>query len=305
MKIPPYLKKGDTIGIVSPAGFMPIEKMQSCIETLDTWGYNVKLGATTHTSSSNYFSGTDKERLTDLQEMMDDKKIAAILCARGGYGMSRIIDDVSFKKFKKHPKWIVGYSDITVLHSHLHTNYNIASMHAPMAAAFNDGVTDNPYIQSIQKALEGEPANYETASHEFNKAGSAEGELVGGNLSLLAHLIGTDSDIKTKNKLLFLEDVGEYLYSIDRMFLQLKRSGKLDKLAGLIIGKFTDNKDTERPYGKSVYEIIHDQVKEYDYPICFDFPVSHEKENYALKVGVEYELEVEGEKTKLAEKTEL
>lgn len=305
MKIPPYLKKGDTIGIVSPAGFMPIEKMQSCIETLDTWGYNVKLGATTHTSSSNYFSGTDKERLADLQEMMDDKKIAAILCARGGYGMSRIIDDVSFKKFKKHPKWIVGYSDITVLHSHLHTNYNIASMHAPMAAAFNDGVTDNPYIQSIQKALEGEPANYETASHEFNKAGSAEGELVGGNLSLLAHLIGTDSDIKTKNKLLFLEDVGEYLYSIDRMFLQLKRSGKLDKLAGLIIGKFTDNKDTERPYGKSVYEIIHDQVKEYDYPICFDFPVSHEKENYALKVGVEYELEVEGEKTKLAEKTEL
>lgn len=305
MKIPPYLKKGDTIGIVSPAGFMPIEKMQSCIETLDTWGYNVKLGATTHTSSSNYFSGTDKERLADLQEMMDDKKIAAILCARGGYGMSRIIDDVSFKKFKKHPKWIVGYSDITVLHSHLHTNYNIASMHAPMAAAFNDGVTDNPYIQSIQKALEGEPANYETASHEFNKAGSAEGELVGGNLSLLAHLIGTDSDIKTKNKLLFLEDVGEYLYSIDRMFLQLKRSGKLDKLAGLIIGKFTDNKDTERPYGKSVYEIIHDQVKEYDYPICFDFPVSHEKENYALKVGVEYELEVEGEKTKLSEKTEL
>jgi muramoyltetrapeptide carboxypeptidase len=284
---------------------MPVEKMQSCIETLDTWGYNVKLGATTHSDSDNYFSGTDKERLTDLQEMMDDKKVAAILCARGGYGMSRIIDDLSFKRFKKHPKWIIGYSDITVLHSHLHTNYNIASMHAPMAAAFNDGVNDNPYIESIRKALEGEPAEYEAPSHEFNKIGSAEGELVGGNLSLLAHLVGTDSDIKTKNKILFLEDIGEYLYSVDRMFLQLKRAGKLDKLAGLIIGKFTDNKDTERPYGKSVYEIIHEQVKAYDFPTCFDFPVSHEKENYALKVGVEYELEVEGDKTKLTEKTEL
>ncbi|HEX8316444.1 MAG TPA: LD-carboxypeptidase, partial [Flavisolibacter sp.] len=139
MKIPPYLKKGDTIGIVAPAGYMAIEKMQACIETLDHWGYNVVMGATTHSNSGNYFSGTDEERLNDLQQMMDDKKVAAILCARGGYGMSRIIDDLSFKKFKKNPKWIIGYSDITVLHSHLHSNYNIASLHAPMAAAFNDG----------------------------------------------------------------------------------------------------------------------------------------------------------------------
>ena len=301
MKIPPYLKKGDTIGIVAPAGFMPIEKMQACIETLDSWGYNIVLGETTHSNSDNYFSGNDEERLADLQAMMDDKKIAAILCARGGYGMSRIIDDLSFKKFKKHPKWIIGYSDITVLHSHLHTNYNIASMHAPMAAAFNDGVNDNPYVLSIKKALEGEPANYIAASHEFNRAGSAEGELVGGNLSLLAHLVGTDSDLKTKNKILFLEDIGEYLYSVDRMLLQLKRAGKLDKLAGLIIGKFTGNKETDRPFGKSVYEIIHDQVKEYNYPICFEFPVSHEKENYALKIGIEYELRVENDDVQLIE----
>jgi muramoyltetrapeptide carboxypeptidase len=301
MKIPPYIRKGDTIGIVAPAGYMPIEKMQACIETLDAWGYNVKMGATTHSNSDNYFSGTDAERLADLQEMMDDKKEAAILCARGGYGMSRIIDDLSFKRFKKHPKWIIGYSDITVLHSHLHSNYNIASLHAPMAAAFNDGEASNPYIESIRKALEGEPAAYEAPIHEFNRQGSAEGELVGGNLSLLVHLIGTDSDIKTKNKILFLEDIGEYLYSIDRMFVQLKRAGKLDKLAGLIIGKFTDIKDTERPFGKTVLDIIHDQVKEYDYPLCFDFPVSHEKENYALKVGVEYELGVNGENVKLNE----
>lgn len=301
MKIPPYLKKGDTIGIVAPAGFMAIEKMQACIETLDHWGYNVVMGSTTHSQSNNYFSGTDEERLNDLQQMMDDKSVKAILCARGGYGMSRIIDDLSFKKFKKNPKWIVGYSDITVLHSHLYSNYNIASLHAPMAAAFNDGEAENPYIQSIKKALEGEPATYEADSHEFNKSGSAEGELVGGNLSLLVHLIGTDSDIKTKNRILFLEDIGEYLYSIDRMFVQLKRTGKLDRLAGLIIGKFSDTKDTERPYGKNVYEIIHDHVKEYDYPMCFNFPVSHEKENYALKVGAEYELEIGSDKVFLNE----
>ncbi|HYO21047.1 MAG TPA: LD-carboxypeptidase [Flavisolibacter sp.] len=301
MKIPPYLKKGDTIGIVAPAGFMAIEKMQACIETLDHWGYNVVMGATTHSNSANYFSGTDEERLNDLQQMMDDKKVAAILCARGGYGMSRISDELSFKRFRKYPKWIIGYSDITVLHSHLHSNYNIASLHAPMAAAFNDGQAENDYISSIKKALEGEPANYEAAPHEFNQNGSAEGELIGGNLSLLIHLIGTDSDIKTKNKILFLEDIGEYLYSIDRMFVHLKRAGKLDKLAGLVIGKFTDTKDTERPFGKSVYEIIHDHLKQFDYPICYDFPVSHEKENYALKVGIEYQLNVASEKVQLNE----
>jgi muramoyltetrapeptide carboxypeptidase len=301
MKIPPYLKKGDTIGIIAPAGFMPIEKMQTCIETLDAWGYTVEMGSTTHCESQNYFSGTDDERLHDLQRMMDDKNIKAILCARGGYGVSRIIDRLNFKQFRKHPKWIIGFSDITVLHSHLYTNYEIASLHAPMAAAFNDGEYNNIYIQSIKKTLEGEKQEYESAPNEFSQYGSAKGELVGGNLSLLAHLIGTDSDVKTKNKILFLEDVGEYLYNIDRMLLQLKRAGKLNKLTGLIIGGFTDIKDTERPYGKAVHEIIYEHVKEYDYPICFGFPVSHEKENYALKIGVEYELDVAGDKATLKE----
>jgi muramoyltetrapeptide carboxypeptidase len=272
---------------------MPIEKMQACIETLDSWGYNVELGASTHSQSSNYFSGTDAERLEDLQQMLDNKKINAILCARGGYGVSRIIDDLSFKKFKKNPKWIIGFSDITVLHAHLQARYKMASLHAPMAAAFNEGEFNNPYIQSLKKALEGEMAVYECNGGPFNKKGKAKGELVGGNLTLLAHLIGTPSDVKTKNRILFLEDVGEYLYNIDRMLLQLKRAGKLDKLAGLVIGGFTDNKDTERPFGKEVHEIIHDQVKDYDYPICFGFPVSHEKENYALKVGGRYQLAVE------------
>jgi muramoyltetrapeptide carboxypeptidase len=299
--IPSYLQKGDTIGIVAPAGFMPIEKMQTCIDTLDSWGYNVQLGETTHSNSQNYFSGTDDERLSDLQQMMDDRNIKAILCARGGYGTSRIIDRINFKKFRKHPKWIIGFSDITVLHSHIFSNYKIASMHAPMAAAFNEGGFTNPFIVSLKDALEGKPSHHECAYHAFNNAGEAKGQLVGGNLSLLCHLIGTGSDIKTKNKILFLEDVGEYLYNIDRMLVQLKRSGKLDKLAGLIIGGFTDSKDTERPFGKSVYDIIYEQVNEYDYPVCFDFPVSHDKENYALKVGGKYKLSITNEISVLQE----
>lgn len=301
MTIPPYLKPGDTIGIVVPAGFMPFDKMQTCIQTLHHWGYQVHGGATTHSASNNYFSGSDEERLNDLQRMLDDKNIRAILCARGGYGVSRIIDDLSFKKFRKHPKWVIGFSDITVLHSHLYSKYKIASVHAPMAAAFNDGEFNNRYVQSLKTVLSGAAIEYECQGHTFNHPGETTGELVGGNLCLIAHLIGTASDLNTKNKILFLEDVGEYLYNIDRMLVQLKRSGKFDKLKGLIIGGFTDSKDTERPFGKSAYEIIYDQVKMYDIPIAFDFPVSHAKENYALKMGVEYSLTVTDESTQLKE----
>lgn len=300
-KFPPYLKKGDRIGIVAPAGFMPFEKMETCVNTLQDWGYNVRLGATTHSHSDNYFSGTDEERWNDLQQMLDDKEVHAVLCARGGYGVSRIIDRLSFKKFKKHPKWLVGFSDITVLHTHLYSNYGIASLHAPMAAAFNDGGFASPYIQSLQNALEGVPAKYECPAQDFNRTGEAEGDLVGGNLALLAHVVGTSSDIKTKHKILFIEDVGEYLYNIDRMLLQLKRSGKLDKLAGLIVGGFTEMKDTERPFGKTVQEIIREHIKEYDYPVCFNFPISHDKENYALKVGGKYTLSVANEGVQLEE----
>ncbi len=290
--IPRYLEPGDTIGITCPAGYMAAAKAQTCIDTLQQWGYKVKVGATLGSDSDTYFSGTDEERLRDFQAMLDDDTVKAILCGRGGYGMGRIIDKVDFKAFKKNPKWIIGFSDITVLHSHLYSNYKIASLHAPMAAAFNDEGFNNEYIQSLRKALEGKTARYQCEVHPFNYKGEAIGELVGGNLSLIAHSIGTPSDIKTKGRILFLEDIGEYLYNIDRMFYQLKRSGKLDKLAGLIIGGFTDSKDTERPFGKTAYEIIHEVVKEYDYPICFNFPVSHEKENYALKVGVGYKLKV-------------
>jgi muramoyltetrapeptide carboxypeptidase len=280
---------------------MPVEKVSECIRILnEEWGYTTKIG-TTIGQQYHYFSGTDEERLDDFQHMLDDDNVKAILCARGGYGISRIIDRIDFSKFKKSPKWIIGFSDVTVLHSHIYRNYNIATMHAPMANAFNDDGYKNEFVQSLRNALEGKKIKYQAAPHQFNRKGEGIGELVGGNLALLSHLTGSDSDIKTKGRILFIEDVGEYLYNIDRMLYQLKRSGKLDKLAGLIVGGFTDMKDTERPFGQTVHEIIRDAVAEYDYPVCFDFPVSHGTENYALKIGVGYKLKVGKSKVMLEE----
>lgn len=301
IKIPPYLLKDDTIGLVCPAGYMTLENVQACINELQGWGYIVKTGKTIGGDSTTYFSGTDEERLADFQQMLDDDEVKAVLCARGGYGMTHIIDRIDFKKFKKQPKWIIGYSDITVLHCHLYSNYYISSLHAPMAGAFNEEPLKNEYVLSLKNAIEGKKIKYQCPVHEFNQKGEAIGELVGGNLALLAHLVGTDSDIKTRGRILFIEDIGEYLYNIDRMLYQLKRSGKLSKLAGLIIGGFTDMKDTERPFGKTAHEIIRDIVKEYDYPVCFGFPVSHEKENYALKIGVGYKLKVTKSRVTLEE----
>ena len=298
--IPPYLKSGDTIGIVCPAGYMPFEKAQTCIETLTGWGYKVIPGKTLG-NQFHYFSGTDEERCKDLQQMMDDKNIDVILCGRGGYGTGRIIDKLDFSKFVKHPKWIIGFSDITVLHCHLLSNFKIASLHAAMAAAFNEGEFKNQYIQSLHDALVGERAIYRTEGNSLDQHGKAKGILVGGNLSLLVNVIGTSSDINTKNKILFVEEIGEYIYSVDRMMYQLKRSGKLENLKGLIIGRFSEMKDTTIPFGQSVEEAIKEMVKDYAYPVCFRFPVSHDKENYALKVGLNYKLTVEENSAELKE----
>lgn len=292
VKTPPYLVKGNTIGIVCPAGYMAAERVQKCVARLIEWGYRVKLGKTVGSASDNYFSGSDGERLADLQEMIDDDEVSAVLFGRGGYGITRIIDDISFKKFSAKPKWLIGFSDITVLHSHVFSNYKIATLHAPMAGAFNDDDPKNKYLLSLRKALTGKHASYRVPSHPFNRKGEVIGELVGGNLALLAHNVGTPSDIKTKGRILFIEDVGEYLYNIDRMMRQLKRAGKFDKLGGLIVGGFTDIKDTERPFGTTAEVIIRDVVEEYDFPVCFGFPVSHGTANVALKIGVGYKLKV-------------
>jgi len=298
--IPPYLKNDDTIGIVCPSGYMPFKKAQTCIDTLQQWGFKVKIGKTLG-NQFNYFSGTDEERLNDLQAMIDDEEVKAIFCARGRYGLSRIIDRIDFERFKKNPKWIIGYSDVTILHAHLYSKFGIASLHSPMASAFNNGGAENEFVQSLKKALTGGQYNYLSNVHVLNKHGEAEGELVGGNLSLIVHLIGTSSEVDTKNKILFLEDIGEYLYNVDRMMMQLKRSGKLESLAGLVIGDFTETKDTTIPFGQNVYDIIFDKVKEYNYPVCFDFPVGHTDKNYALKVGVNHRLTVDNKKVILKE----
>lgn len=287
------------IGITCPAGYMAEAKAQTCIETLQSWGFEVMVGKTIGGRSKNYFSGTDEVRRDELQAMLDDENIKAILCGRGGYGVTRIIDQLDFTAFKKNPKWVIGFSDITVLHAHLYTKIKTASLHAPMASAFNEG--ENKYIKALQKAIIGKKAKYSCAPHPFNKPGTVTAELVGGNLSLLAHLTGTPSAINTKNKILFIEDIGEHIYNIDRMLYQLKRSGKLDNLAGLIVGGFTNMLDTERPFGKKVNKLIKEITAAYDYPVCYGFPVSHNKENYALKIGVSYTLKIEKSKTRLTE----
>ncbi len=298
---PPYLKSGDTIGIVCPAGFMAAERIVPCVHTLKSWGFRVKIGKTVGGVSSNYFSGTDAERLEDLQEMLDNEGVAAILFGRGGYGLSRIIDQISFKKFRKSPKWILGYSDISLLHAHIFSNYEIVTAHAPMAGAFQDAGPEDPYLKSIRDLLTGGKLAYSCDPHPFNRRGEAEGVLMGGNLTLLAHAVGGPSDFKTKGLLLFIEDIGEYLYNVDRMLYQLKRAGKFQKPAAVIVGSFIDLKDTERPFGKDAYEIIHDILAEFDYPVCYGFPVGHVKENYALKCGADYKLKINKERVLLEE----
>ncbi|RYY60938.1 MAG: LD-carboxypeptidase, partial [Chitinophagaceae bacterium] len=253
-------------------------------------------------------SGTDEERLADLQQQLDDREVKAIFCARGGYGSVRIIERVNWDKFRKHPKWILGFSDITVIHSYVNRNTGVASIHSKMGGAFPADTSSIEQVvrdtaESIRKALIGEKIIYPVQPHEKNRPGRGTGVLVGGNLKTLESLAGSKSDIDTKNKILFLEDVGEYLYSIDRMFWNLEQSGKLDKLAGLVIGGFrvkpADTPDEE--FGKDLYEIVLEKTRRFNYPVCFDFPVGHQKNNYAMKCGVKHTLDVSPAEVKLTE----
>jgi muramoyltetrapeptide carboxypeptidase len=292
MKFPTYLKPGDTIAIVCPAGFLPAAKAKACINTLKKWGFKVTKGKTLGGKSKNYFSGSFEERLADLQNQIDDPSINAILCGRGGYGTTHLLDHIDWKKFKKNPKWIIGFSDITILHTYLLTEIGVAGIHGPMANAFNEDNGINRYTLSLKDSLEGKPVHYTAKPHAQNRYGKATASMVGGNLSLLAHAVGTNADLDTRGKILFIEDVGEQLYNVERMLLQLKRAGKLSKLKGLVVGGFTSNKDTDRPFGKNIEQVIYDVVGEFKFPICFGFPISHEKENVAIIVGGTYQLDV-------------
>jgi len=286
---PPFLRQGSVVGITCPSGYVSPDRVVYATHVLEHWGFTVKHGSTIGTGQY-YFSGTDKERLHDLQAMLDDPHINAIIMGRGGYGMSRIIDGLDFTKFLRHPKWICGFSDITVLHNHLQAHYNMPCLHSPMCGAFKPETEQMDHIKTFYAALTGESIYYHAASSQFNRNGETEAVLTGGNLSLLTHLIGSVSEADTDDKILFIEDLGEHLYKIDRMLLTLKRAGKLDNLKGLILGGFTDMEDTERPFGQTVEEIIWDKVKEYDYPVCFNFPCGHQEINYTLTLGARHRL---------------
>ncbi len=289
--IPPYLKKGDTIGITCPSGYLPAERIIFAKRTLEAWGYKVIVGSTVG-SGHYYFSDTDERRLYDLQVLLDNKEVKAILMGRGGYGLSRIIDQIDFTQFSLYPKWICGFSDICVLHSHIHAQFGIASLHSPMCGAFVEDNESHAHVLSLQQLWTGGETEYPLHPHEYNRVGQASGVLVGGNLAILAHLSGSHSQMNTEGKILFIEDIGEYLYNIDRLLLNLKRAGMLKGLKALICGGFTDMKDTERPFGQNIYELIREKVNEYHYPVCFDFPAGHIDVNYTLALGQKHELDI-------------
>ncbi|PJJ75080.1 muramoyltetrapeptide carboxypeptidase [Thermoflavifilum aggregans] len=292
MVIPPYLNPGDCVGITCPASKITPEAARFAADVIRSWGYDVVLGETVGTAYHN-FSAPDEVRLRDLQMMLDDPSIKAILFGRGGYGMIRILDQLRFDKFLQSPKWICGYSDITALHMHVHTHYQVPTLHSMMCSGITQETREDRYVQSLKQAWTVIPGHYSFDMHPLNKTGYAEGVLIGGNLSLLANLSGTRSQPDSRGKILFIEDVGEYKYHIDRMMYQLRRAGWLNGLAALLVGAFTDIKDTITPFGMSVYEIIYQHVKDEIFPVAFGFPVGHQKENYALKIGCKYALTME------------
>ena len=291
MKIPLSIKPGDKIRIVSPAGKVSEKHVLPAVEWLQKQGYRVELGK--HVFASHYqFAGTDQQRLDDLQTALEDPETAAIICSRGGYGTVRIIEKLNCTDFLKYPKWLVGFSDITILHVCMN-NLGVATIHGAMPRYFFDenGLpTEN--LNSLMQLLSGKKVQYSVKSEKANKPGKVSGELVGGNLSIISSLQGTKYEIDTFGKILFLEDIDEFLYHTDRMIHQLKLSGKLDNLAGLIIGDFTEMKDNESPFGKTVHEIVSEAVEDFSYPVCFGFPAGHDKKNLALGFGLKWELRV-------------
>lgn len=307
IRLPPYLQQGDTIGITAPAGAITVSELQPAVSVIQSWGFNVRLG---HTIGRQHFTfgGTDEARRADLQEMLDDASIQAVLCARGGYGAVRIIDAINWSRFKKQPKWVIGFSDITVLHQHIHSQCGVATLHSKMTNSFPDEWEQAEPIQvatilSIRDALTGlKPMTYSALPNINNRTGTVSGLLIGGNLKTMESLCGSASDIDTKGKILFVEDTAEYLYSLDRMFWNLKRSGKLQHLKGLIVGGFNIKPDEEgAEFGKTLEEIVLEKIGAEKYPVCFDFPVGHQRANFALKCGVRHQLIVDNDVVSLTE----
>lgn len=288
---PPALVQGDKVGIIAPARKVEPQEISHAIQILQEWGLEVILGE--HLYKSHYvFAGTDLERTQDLQQMLDRQDIKAIICARGGYGTSRIVDKLDFTLFKQYPKWIVGFSDITVLHCEVHKQ-GFESIHGIMPLLFPKQTPET--IETLHQALWGNPTTIQAIPSYLNRVGKTHGQLIGGNLSLLANVIGTPSEIDTTGKILFLEDVSEYLYHLDRMMVQLARAQKLKNLAGLIVGEFSEIRDQDNAFGKNVHELIADIVAPYAYPVAYNFPIGHEQHNLSVVCGRQATLIVETE----------
>lgn len=296
MLFPPYLQKGDKVMIISPSGKIDKNFLAGARKCLESWGLKVVMGK--HAGgSSGRFAGTIRQRVSDLQKAMDDEKVKAIFCSRGGYGAIHLIDKIDFSVFKEQPKWLLGYSDITLLHALFQQN-GYASIHSLMARHLSVEPEDDACAQALRSILFGELPQYHFEGHKLNKKGTASGILRGGNLSVLYGLRGTKYDIPPEDTILFLEDIGERPYHIDRMMNNLKLGGVLEKLSGLVIGQFTEYEE-DVSLGKEVYEMISDIVKEYDYPVSFNFPVGHIRENYPMICGSKVELNVTKKVTEL------
>jgi len=288
-KQPPFLRKNNTVALIATAKNFNQKEIKDALVILSKWGLNVKVGPNAF-NQFNQFAGADNERLSDLQWALDDKNINAVFCIRGGYGTARIIDETYFSKFLKNSKWVIGFSDVTTLHASIQ-KMKIQSIHGLMPLSFGK----KEYSSSLQKLKDtifGKKLSYKIPSHKRNKTGSVTAPIIGGNLSIICSLLGTNNELKTKNTILFIEDVSENLYRIDRMLIQLKRTGILESLAGLVIGHFTDMQDNKVSFGKNAYEIIEEAVARYNYPVCYGFPAGHEAENLPIILGATVELSV-------------
>ncbi len=290
MPKPKSLKNGDTVAIVATAKRLQPNEIDGANQLIESWGLNVATGAHLY-DSHHQFAGTDKQRAHDLQKALDDDHIKAVIFARGGYGTVRIIDKINWSVFAQNPKWLCGFSDLTVLHSHVHQNLDIETLHSSMPIFFKNGVA-NPGSNSLQNMLFGNEISLSWKQHNLNRTGKTQGQLIGGNLSVLYSIMGTPSQMDFKGKILFLEDLYENLYHIDRMMMQLKRAEHLSHLKGLVIGQFTDLEDNEISFGKAANEIILDTVKEYDYPVALDAPIGHVKNALAVRHGAKANLNV-------------
>jgi muramoyltetrapeptide carboxypeptidase len=294
MITPGYLNKGDTVGIVAPARKIKNEDIAAFLKLLDSWGLKYVFGKNTF-SEDNQYSGSDDKRAADFQDMLDDPKIRAIISARGGYGSLRTLRLLDFSKFEKDPKWIVGFSDITIFHSFINKYLNTESIHSLMPANFNPEVQETvDSANTLKTALFGEKLAYTFTGSSLNRDGMAEAELTGGNLSVLYSLNGTGFFPDVRGKILFIEDIDEYLYHIDRMMLNLLMSGSLNKIKGLVVGGFTDIRDNTIPFGKKYDEIIAEAVRKFSFPVAFSFPAGHNSENKTLIFGRKMQLRVEG-----------